>query len=404
MAMAVSVFYLLLIGSPVSAERAVVMICVVMLAVMIDREPFSLRLAAFAAFVVLLLQPEKLVGPSFQMSFSAVVALIAFYEATRDKWREGYEDDRDWPRRYSLYMIACLLTTVVASLATAPYSLYHFLRVPLLSGIVANMIAVPVSFFITMPFGLIGCLLIPAGMEEWPLRITGWSIDVLMTVARETASWPHAAVTADAWPAWMLGVVTLGGLWLCIWQGRVRYVGLIPIVFVLVMIPNVERPDVLVSGEDFLYAVRDADQRLLISSARRQKFIRKEWQEREGNEGTAYIGAGMSSVGDADAQSERLTCDEHLCTYRKNGVSVAFADDDEALGQACGAAQVVFTSQRQDKEMPCAAHTVVDKDDLRYGGAHALFIGDNGSLMIRTVKQSRGNRPWVNTTSIYIKH
>jgi competence protein ComEC len=72
--------YLLLSGAPVPTLRAFAMTGIGLVAIMVDRNPFSMRLIAWAAMVVLLLQPESLLGASFQMSFGAVVALIAVYE------------------------------------------------------------------------------------------------------------------------------------------------------------------------------------------------------------------------------------------------------------------------------------------------------------------------------------
>src|SRR5690606_13159870 len=132
--MAAALFYMLLIGAPVPAQRAAMMSCAVLLAVLLDRDPFTLRIAAFAAFVLLLAAPENLVGASFQLSFAAVTALIAFFDATRAWWRDLYGEG-GLLRKAGLFLLASCLTTLVASVATAPFALFHFLRTPLLSGL-----------------------------------------------------------------------------------------------------------------------------------------------------------------------------------------------------------------------------------------------------------------------------
>ncbi len=73
--------YLGLSGFGVPAQRAFLMTSMVMIAILINRNAFSLRTVAFAATVILLVTPENLLGPSFQLSFAAVVGLIAAYEA-----------------------------------------------------------------------------------------------------------------------------------------------------------------------------------------------------------------------------------------------------------------------------------------------------------------------------------
>ena len=75
-AIAAALFYLILSGANVPAQRAFIMVSVVLIAVLIDRTAMSLRTLAWAAMTVLVLQPDALVGASFQLSFAAVVALI----------------------------------------------------------------------------------------------------------------------------------------------------------------------------------------------------------------------------------------------------------------------------------------------------------------------------------------
>src|SRR5439155_3160707 len=74
--------YLLISGAAIPTERAFVMNGIVFAAIVIDRLRISMRICALAALAVLLLDPASFVGVSFQMSFGAVVALIAVYE----KW------------------------------------------------------------------------------------------------------------------------------------------------------------------------------------------------------------------------------------------------------------------------------------------------------------------------------
>jgi competence protein ComEC len=56
------------------------MTAIVLIGVMADRPALTLRTLAIAAIAVLLLAPQSVVHPSFQMSFAATLALIAAYE------------------------------------------------------------------------------------------------------------------------------------------------------------------------------------------------------------------------------------------------------------------------------------------------------------------------------------
>jgi competence protein ComEC len=71
--------YMLITGGTVPTQRAFLMVALVLTAVMLDRSALSMRLVAFAAVIVLLVAPVSVTGPSYQMSFAAVVALIAAY-------------------------------------------------------------------------------------------------------------------------------------------------------------------------------------------------------------------------------------------------------------------------------------------------------------------------------------
>ncbi|HLQ18106.1 MAG TPA: ComEC/Rec2 family competence protein, partial [Tabrizicola sp.] len=77
----VALFYLLLSGANVATERAFIMIAVVLGAVLLDRRALTLRSVAVAAGILLLLKPESLLEPGFQMSFAATIALIVGFAA-----------------------------------------------------------------------------------------------------------------------------------------------------------------------------------------------------------------------------------------------------------------------------------------------------------------------------------
>lgn len=361
-AIAVSVFYMLLIDSPIPAQRAVLSVTVIMLAIMLDRDPFTLRLATFSALVILLLKPESLMGASFQLSFAAIVALIAFYDGTRTWWQNHFRDENRF-RRYSFYMIGCFMTTVVASGATSLFALYHFSSVPLLAGLVANMIAVPLTTLVTFPVGLLACLLMPLHLEKWPLWITEKSLDIVMAVAEDVTDWPQASFQINTWPMWILCVAALGGLWICFWKGSIRWLGILPIVGALAFIPLTPRPDVLISDTARLFAVRDEKGGLLISSARVEKFIRNEWTEREGRLGTNTWPAESNYL-------ECLTDDE--CLYTKHGHSVSFAGDSAMLDDG----------------------TFFEKYALRKTGATEIYLEAGQPPRLRTLRDERGVRPW----------
>jgi competence protein ComEC len=188
--------YLLISGAPVPTQRAFAMTALGLVAIMADRNPFSMRLVAWAAMVVLLLQPESLLGASFQMSFGAVVALIAVYE-TGVARRPADAGGLDW--RLLMYVGGIALTTLVASAATTPFSIHHFSRFPTY-GIVTNLIAVPLTGIWIMPSGMLGLLLIPVGLDGPCFVLMGHAIELIIAAAAFVAALPLAQALAPARP------------------------------------------------------------------------------------------------------------------------------------------------------------------------------------------------------------
>lgn len=382
-----TIAYTMIVGAPVPAQRAAMMTGIVLVAVMLDRAALTMRLVALAATVILLLRPENLLGASFHMSFAAVVALIAFYEAFSPRWKQWYAG-AGRGKRVALYFTGCMLTTVIASFATAPYALFHFQRVPFIGSLLANMIAVPLAGFVIMPMALLAYIVMPFGLESWPLWAMGWGTSLVLDAAHDVATSDYSIFMTPAWPVSALCVVTLGGLWLALWQGRIRWLGVLPMVAGVVMAAGPAQPDVLVSADGELMAVKTRNGGYSLSQKRRSKFVAENWLEAAGlEEGAYWPWRGVD--GGADA----LRCDPYGCTYAVSGKTVSLVRDPLALTEDCGRVAVLITPD-DPEPWGCKAAVVVNVFDLKREGAHALYFGENGSLRTDTVAGLRGNRPW----------
>ena len=201
--------YVLLAGAPVPAQRAFVMTAIVMVAILTDRSALTMRLIAWAAAAVALVRPEAVLGASFQMSFAAVTALIATHEALAKKRSRG---PRTLASRVTRELAAVALTSFIAGTATAPFAAYHFHRLADY-GVLANLVAVPITGFWVMPLAILAFALMPFGLEGWALVPMGWGIEAIIVVAQWVAALPGAAVQVPAMPSAALAVVVVGGLW-----------------------------------------------------------------------------------------------------------------------------------------------------------------------------------------------
>ena len=252
--------YLLLSGMSVPTQRAFVMVGVVLVAIMLDRASLSMRLIAWAALLVLAIAPESMLGPSFQMSFAAATALIATYEAARGTFarmaaRGGLV------LRPVVYAAGVTLTSLVAGIATGPFAVYHFNRIADY-GLLANLGAVPITGFWIMPWGLVALILMPFGLEGIALAPMGWGIDAVVWIARQVAAQPGAVSLVPAMPAAALLAISVGGLWLCLWRSRWRFLGVVVIGGGIVLAGLERRPDILINGDARVMATRGEDGRL----------------------------------------------------------------------------------------------------------------------------------------------
>ena len=372
--------YALVAGATIPTQRAFIMIGLVLVAVILDREGISMRLVAWAALVVLLLSPEAVLGPSFQLSFAAVIALIAVYESWRDRSLVEGRGLRSPPAWLFLYLGGIMLTSLIASLATAPFALYHFNRVAV-AGLLANAIAVPVTGLWIMPWAIGAFLLMPFGLENMALIPMGKGIDLVMSIARETASLDFSVLHLPAMPTYGLILVALGGLWLCLWRRRWRYLGIVPIMAGLLTIPLVRQPDLIVGGSGKLFAVIDSGGSMYLSSKTKAKFTSGNWVRRAGFEAREAGGFGKTSpVADLN-----LHCDAVGCVMTKLGQRIALVTEDAALRENCRQVDIVVSATPVPWACPSAI-TVIDRFDLWRNGAHAIWL-TGGKPIVKSVNE-----------------
>lgn len=384
-ALLVTFFYMLLSGATVSSRRSFIMTGLALLAVLVDRLPLSARGLAYAATAIMLLTPLSVTGPSFQMSFAAVGGLIAFYETYRSRLATWHRE-AGIVGRVALYVLGICITTVVCTVATAPYTIFHFNRFAVFS-VAANILAVPITGFWVMPWAMISCALMPLGLEAWGLTAMGWGIDLIATIARDVTSWPGAVVVLPAMPLSCLLLVTCGGLWLIIWQRPWRLWGLAPICAGLVGIALVRPPDLIVAGDAKLIAAMAADGSYMLSG-KPQKINVETWTRRAATGVTTPFPVQGSS---ADGM---LSCDAIGCLYHARGRVVALPREEQAIDEDCRNADLVVSTAPVRRRRCRAATQLIDRFDLWRGGAHAIWL-DRDGIMIETVEDWRGNRPWV---------
>lgn len=387
--------YLLIAEAPVPTLRSFFMTGLAILAVLLDRIAISMNLVAWAGVAVLLIAPDSLLGPSFQMSFFAVLMMIAAYEVPL--MRRGFIGRQMGLAGQGIkYVLGVAATTLIASIAIIPAGIYHFNQIQFY-GLAANLIAVPVTGLWVMPWGVISLLAMPFGLEHWPLIPMGWGVKIIAGTANTVASWPGSTARVPAMPDSAYAAITFGMLWICLWQRSWRWLGLIGIMTgIIVMLLN-KPPDIIVSQTGKLIAVRAADGSLHIANKQSNRFAAEIWLDRNGSEEALPWPKSVPLQEDAPSQQNELTCDAKGCIYHQKGRVVGFAFTSEALREDCTRVDLMILLISSNNDCH-PREGIINRKDLRNLGAHAIWLPEPGTShlpRIESVNKKRGTRPWV---------
>lgn len=276
--------YTLLTGSEVPTVRSCVGAVLVLIALAIGREPLSLRMVAVAAFFVLLVWPESLVGPSFQMSFSAVLAIVALHNCAPVKQFLAPREE-SWLARTGRRTVMLLITGMVIEIALMPIVLFHFHRAGLY-GALANVIAIPLVTFVSMPMIALALAFDSVGLGTPAWWLTGKSLELLLTIAHFTASQPGAVKLMPQMSGLSFALFVSGGLWLALWKGRTRLLGLVPASVATAMLLTAPTPDVLISSDGRHVGIAGESDELLVLRQGRSGYATDNLLELAGMSGT----------------------------------------------------------------------------------------------------------------------
>ncbi len=386
-----ALFCLILSGADSPAARAFVMIALMLLAILLDRPAVSLRNLALAALVLMSLQPEVLLDVGFQMSFAAVVALVAVFEWVvhwrRDKpglpTPEGAVQTAS--RFTGRFLAVTFFSTIVASLAVAPLAVFHFHKLAQL-GLIANMLVAPLFAFYIMPLVVVTLVALPFGIETLPLLLLEKGVAAMLAVAHWAAGLTGQALSVPETPALAIALIVLGGLWMALWLRPWRLLGLAGIAAGLVLTVVGGRPDVLIASDAKVIAARGSDGLLAALPVRGNSFELEDW---------------LAADGDARdpkevAKSKAFACDDAGCTFAIKGASLSVAETAAALDEDCRRAAILVV--RFALERACTGpRLVLDLARLQRDGGHRLYLKRNGTIAIETVAAHRGRRPWTAT-------
>lgn len=382
------VAYTLLTGAEVPTVRSCIGAVLVLAALALGREALSMRMVAVAAFLVLLVWPEALVGPSFQMSFAAVIAIVALHGS--EPVRRFLEPrDEAWWQRVLRHLTMLLVTGIVIEFALMPIGLFHFHRAGVY-GALANVIAIPLTTFVSMPLIAIALILDAIGLGAPVWFLAGQSLSLLLGLAHWTAARPGAVTMLPAFGTLPFLACIAGLLWLALWHGRKRLLGLIPTLAGLAGLAAATPPDLLVSGDGRHVGVTgEHPQELLVLREGRSDFARDNLLEQ----------AGMNGETRLIEDWPRARCSAEFCAFELNrgGREWRFLIatgremvEERSLAAACERVDIVIA----DRWLPGSCRPAWFKADRRMLGQTGGLAIDLRGPEVRTVAGSMGEHGW----------
>jgi competence protein ComEC len=384
--------YLALSGAHPPAKRAAITAGVAFLAMLLDRRAISLRSLAVAALIVLFLQPEAIVQPGFQMSFSATAALVALAEI--------------WPRRHKLIdapwpialtqkakdgLVGLGVVSFVAGAATGPFAIQHFNRIANY-GVIANLTADFLASACMMPalavtmsgeaLGLSRTMLAPG------LFVAGWAARGILEIAHACATAPGAAVGASSAPPIAMLLAFLGILFACLWKGRLRWLGA-PLAAAVLVWPRPPAPLAWIAndGDDAAIAVKGE---IVTLKPGARAYATELWAGRRGLAAPKDPAAARDALFDCD----RRSCAPKFGTRPAMGAWWSkVTPPDGRLDDLCRRSEIVIIRYDFDAPASCAHRIVLHGENFGRNGAAEIYA-DGPRWRIAWAQPIRGDRPW----------
>ncbi|QDH36187.1 ComEC family competence protein [Porphyrobacter sp. YT40] len=383
--------YTLLTGAEVPTVRSCVAALLVLGALALGREALSLRMVALAAGFVLLLWPESAIGPSFQMSFAAVLAIVALSNSAPVRAFLAAREEPLWAR-YGRRAVMLFVTGVVIELALMPIVLFHFHRAGVY-GAFANVVAIPLVTFVSMPLSALGLLLDTLGLGAPAWWLVEQSLDLLLAIARFTAGQAGAVRLMPQIGGVTVALFAAGGLWLALWRGRVRLAGLVPVALASALVAATPVPDLLIAGDGQQVGITmpgpDGTARLLALGDSRSSYTRDNLMEL----------AGVSAEPVPLASWPGARCSSAFCTLAitRDGRDWVLLlgrgrkqVEERALAAACAEADIVVAERFLPRS--CRPRWLkADRRMLTQSGGLAI---DLSAERITSVAEGQGAHGW----------
>ncbi len=379
--------YTLLTGAQVPTIRACIAALLVLTALIIGRSAITLRMVAAGALLVLVFWPESLVGPSFQLSFAAVTAIIALHTHPKVQSLFARRDEGIW-KRFGRGILALFLTGLVVELALMPIALFHFHKAGIY-GALANIVAIPLTTFVIMPLEAVALLLDTVGLGAPIWWICEKALNSLLILAHYVSSSPGSVTMLPTMPLIAFGLLISGGLWLALWTQRWRIWGLVPICCGALIVATNRPPDIYIASDGRHVGIRNQAGELAMLRTSKSGFVRDILLENAGVDGEARaLDDWPNAQCNADSCSITIEASDrhwHILATRSTHYIPALA-----LSAACRRADIVISERRLPAS--CQPRWIrADRTFLQQVGGMTI---DLESQQVTTTEKHTGRHSW----------
>ena len=380
--------YTLLAGAEVPTIRSCIAALFVLAALAVGREALTLRLVAFGALVVLLVWPEALAGPSFQLSFAAVATIVILHDLP---WMKRFAERREesWVIRLSRGVASLVLTGIAIELILAPIALFHFHKTGLY-GALANVVAIPLTTFFIMPFEAMALLFDVAGIGAPFWWLAGQGVSFILAIAHYVSTLPGAVSMLPAMPNWAFAAIITGALMCGLLRSKMRWLGVLPFFIGVMAMITAPRPDLLVTGDGKHLALVSTEGNVALLRSGAGEYVRDMLLEN----------AGTNAEPIPIEQWQGVECSPDICVFdiKRGGkrwsvlaTRTGYQVPSMEMAAACKRVDIVVSDRWLPKS--CMPRWVkADRNFLETSGGLAFYLNQSRLL---TVNDDNAHMPWV---------
>ncbi|MDO5012238.1 MAG: ComEC/Rec2 family competence protein [Pseudomonadota bacterium] len=282
--------YLFLSGCDVATMRAFLMTTLIFAAVVFGRSAISLRNVCVAMWIIILINPHYVMQAGFQLSFAAIFGLIWFWGVIKPKMPEN---------KILKVLCTAALTSIVATIFTAPFVIAHFGAFPLYS-LIGNLVLLPIFSIAIMPLVILGTVTAMLGWHA-PLTLAATIYGVGLRIAHVITDLPYASLPMPHMPnaALIIFIVAWCALmFICGARRRVNYIFAFAITIIgVIVVVATPRPVFYATPDHELVGfVENGKLKFNKSRASNHYFAFDTWKqingESAGTPNTRYVHAG----------------------------------------------------------------------------------------------------------------